>query len=280
MHFEKWNGCGNDFVLVNAMDGKIDDIVRETVQICDRHFGIGADGIIFALSSDKADIRMRIFNSDGSEAEMCGNGIRCFAKWVRRLGLIKENRFSVETLAGVLYPEIMEDGFVRVNMGAPHLKASEIPVTGMGEGTVINAPLHIESDGHDYHVTCVSMGNPHCIIFTDEVPSTRMLEELGRAIETDPHFPKKTNVEFAKVMDEHTIRMRVWERGAGITMACGTGSCATGVAAMLNHKSGNSVAVIVDGGTLKIDWEGGENPVFLTGPATYVYSGEYKLEER
>jgi diaminopimelate epimerase len=280
MQFTKWNGCGNDFVFVNAMNMDIQPVVDRCREICDRHFGIGADGIIFVLPSNCADLRMRIFNSDGSEAEMCGNGIRCFALFARELGLVKGNRFTVETGAGILVPEILSDRMVRVDMGAPHLNAPDIPVIGFGEGTVINAPLHVASNDREYRITCVSMGNPHAVIFTDDVPDDDTLCMFGSQIEKDPHFPNRTNVEFAHVEKDGSIRMRVWERGTGITMACGTGSCATVVAAMLNGViDGNETDVHVDGGTLHIAWEGGDSHVFMTGPADKVFTGEYSLED-
>ena len=167
MHFTKWQACGNDFVFVNAMTMDIRPVVKKCVSICNRNFGIGADGIIFVLPSEKATLQMRIFNSDGSEAEMCGNGIRAFAKWAHELGLVSKHHFSVETGAGILFPELLPDGKVRVDMGVPHLNSSEIPVTGFGDGMVVNRKL--TNDLHTYRITCVSMGNPHCVIFTDDI---------------------------------------------------------------------------------------------------------------
>ena len=231
MHFTKWQACGNDFVFVKAMTMDIRPVVKKCVSICNRNFGIGADGIIFVLPSEKATLQMRIFNSDGSEAEMCGNGIRAFAKWAHELGLVSKHHFSVETGAGILFPELLPDGKVRVDMGVPHLNSSEIPVTGFGDGMVVNRKL--TNDLHTYRITCVSMGNPHCVIFTDDIDRIS-LEEIGSRLEADAHFPRKTNVEFAQLLKENLLRMRVWERGTGVTMACGTGTCATVVAAILN----------------------------------------------
>ena len=171
MHFTKWQACGNDFVFVNAMTMDIRPVVKKCVSICNRNFGIGADGIIFVLPSEKATLQMRIFNSDGSEAEMCGNGIRAFAKWAHELGLVSKHHFSVETGAGILFPELLPDGKVRVDMGVPHLNSSEIPVTGFGDGMVVNRKL--TNDLHTYRITCVSMGNPHCVIFTDDIEKIR-----------------------------------------------------------------------------------------------------------
>lgn len=197
MHFTKWQACGNDFVFVNAMTMDIRPVVKKCVSICNRNFGIGADGIIFVLPSEKATLQMRIFNSDGSEAEMCGNGIRAFAKWAHELGLVSKHHFSVETGAGILFPELLPDGKVCVDMGVPHLNSSEIPVTGFGDGMVVNRKL--TNDLHTYRITCVSMGNPHCVIFTDDIDRIS-LEEIGSRLEADAHFPRKTNVEFAQLL--------------------------------------------------------------------------------
>lgn len=278
MHFTKWHGCGNDFVFVNAMERSIDPIVRHCTEICDRHYGIGADGIIFLLPSDTADIRMRIFNADGNEAEMCGNGIRCFARWARELGLVSSDTFSVETGAGVLYPEILPGGSVRVDMNRPHLPAAEVPVSGLGEGPVIAKTLHAAALGRDYTVTCVSMGNPHCVVFVPDLSVVDLPKE-GPALERDPHFPRKTNVEFVQKLDERTLRMRVWERGAAVTLACGTGACATLAAAVLNGLVGREADILLDGGRLHVEWDGRpEDHVFMTGPAVKVFEGDYPLE--
>lgn len=273
MHFTKWQACGNNFVFVNAMSMDIQPVIEKCVTICDRNFGIGADGIIFILPSEKAALRMRIFNSDGSEAEMCGNGIRAFAKWAYELGLVAEKRFSVETGAGILFPELLPDGNVRVDMGIPHLNSADIPVSGFGNGTVINRRLLCNS--HPYDITCVSMGNPHCIIFTDNIDAVN-LEEVGPKLESDSHFPQKTNVEFVQVLEDNLLRMRVWERGTGVTMACGTGTCATVVAAILNGIVSKEAEVILDGGKLHISWSGNMyDHVFMTGPAEKVFEGDY-----
>ena len=273
MHFTKWQACGNDFVFVNAMTMDIRPVVKKCVSICNRNFGIGADGIIFVLPSEKATLQMRIFNSDGSEEEMCGNGIRAFAKWAHELGLVSKHHFSVETGAGILFPELLPDGKVRVDMGVPHLNSSEIPVTGFGDGMVVNRKL--TNDLHTYRITCVSMGNPHCVIFTDDIDRIS-LEEIGSRLEADAHFPRKTNVEFAQLLKKNLLRMRVWERGTGVTMACGTGTCATVVAAILNGLVEGEAEVILDGGNLHISWEDDSSAhVFMTGPAEKVFEGEY-----
>ena len=275
MKFTKWQGIGNDFVIVNGFQERIEDYPQKAIEICDRHFGIGADGLVIALPSEIADFRMRIFNSDGSEAEMCGNVTRCFARYVYENGLTTKTELSIETLAGIIRPKlIFEEGQIRavcVDMGEPRLKRGEIPMTGNAEEPAVNLPLVVGNT--TYGITCVSMGNPHCIIFTDEVEELD-LQALGRPIEIHPLFPRKTNVEFVKVIDRNTLRMRVWERGAGITLACGTGTCATVVAAVLNNKTERDVRVHLDGGDLFIEWRS-DNHVYKTGPAVEVFRGEY-----
>ena len=275
MKFTKWQGIGNDFVIVNGFQERIEDYPQKAIEICDRHFGIGADGLVIALPSEIADFRMRIFNSDGSEAEMCGNVTRCFARYVYENGLTTKTELSIETLAGIIRPKlIFEEGQIRavcVDMGEPRLKRNEIPMTGNAEEQAVNLPLVVGNTTYD--ITCVSMGNPHCIIFTDEVEELD-LQALGRPIEIHPLFPRKTNVEFVKVIDRNTLRMRVWERGAGITLACGTGTCATVVAAVLNDKTEREVKVHLDGGDLFIEWRS-DNHVYKTGPAVEVFRGEY-----
>lgn len=277
MEFTKWQACGNDFIFINAINMDITPVVDKCHVLCDRHFGIGADGIIFLLPSDKADLRMRIFNSDGSEAEMCGNGIRAFAKWASELGLVKGKRFSVETGAGILYPSIQEDGMVLVDMGRPHLKSADIPVEGFGKDLVIKERVSLTGEDISFAVTCVSMGNPHGVIFVDDVEKID-LEHVGPLMENDGHFPKKINAEFAEVVDDHTLRMRVWERGAGITLACGTGACATVVAAVLNGLIKEEADVQLDGGTLHISWKGTvQDHVFMKGPAEKVFTGTFEI---
>lgn len=276
MKFTKWQGCGNDFVFVDGRKTDMAPILAECTAICDRHFGIGADGIIFVLPSDIADVRMRIFNTDGSEAEMCGNGIRCFAKWVREIGAVKADSFSVETGAGILYPEILANGDVRVDMNVPHLAAKEIPTAGFAGSPVISEP--VTAAGETFLATCVSMGNPHCVMFVLDI-SAVALEKVGPLIEKDSHFPRKTNVEFVQKMDDHTLRMRVWERGAAVTLACGTGSCATLVAAVLGGFVEREADILLDGGKLHVEWDGKETDhVFLSGPAEKVFEGEYPLK--
>lgn len=282
MQFTKWQACGNNFIFINGCaDGftKADfaRILEKTKVLCDVHFGIGADGIIFILPSDKADLKMRIFNNDGSEAEMCGNGIRCFAKWAYRLGLVKSKKMKVETGAGILTPELLDNGNVKVDMGCPRLQAAQIPAKDFGEGPVIGKKLRIEQLDREFDVTCVSMGNPHCVIF-EEKWNPNAPEMYGSYIETDSHFPQKTNVEFVQQLGPNSLRMRVWERGVGVTLACGTGTCATVVAAILNGKVKDAADVSLDGGELHIEWAGTEKDhVFMTGPAEQVFEGSFDL---
>ena len=277
MKFTKWQGTGNDFVIVNGFEETIVDYSAKAIELCDRHFGIGADGLILVLPSAIADFRMRIFNSDGGEAEMCGNGIRCFARYVYENGLLDKTELSVETLAGIIRPKLLpadgKETLVCVDMGEPRLNRGEIPMTGEPAGRVIDVPLVVGAT--DYRITCVSMGNPHCVIFTDAVEELD-LPTLGRPIEGHPWFPRKTNVEFVQVLDRQNLRMRVWERGAGVTLACGTGTCATVVAAVLNDKTDRKVRVRLDGGELLIEWRD-DNHVYMTGPAVEVFRGEYLL---
>ena len=272
--FTKWQGCCNDFVLFDCRQEAPADYAKLAQQVCDRHYGVGADGILVVLPSDCADFRMRIFNTDGSEAEMCGNGIRCFARYIYDFGLTDKTCFTVETGAGVLVPEIiLENGQVtgvKVDMGEPHLLGEEIPVTGFDGQRVIDKPLTV--DGKTYRMTAVSMGNPHCVIFVDDAENFPIYE-LGRQFESHALFPKKTNTEFVEVKDRRHVRMRVWERGAAVTLACGTGSCATVVAGILNDKLDREAEVQLDGGRLIVKWAE-NNHVFMTGPAELVFSGK------
>ena len=275
MKFTKLQGIGNDFVIVNGFQEKIADYASKAIEVCDRHFGIGADGLVIALPSDVADFRMRIFNSDGSEAEMCGNVTRCFARFVYETGLTSKTELAIETLAGIIRPKlIFENGVITsvcVDMGEPRLKRSEIPMVGDPEDKAVNVPLLV--DNSNFAVTCVSMGNPHCVVFVDDVENLD-LQMFGRPIEIHPAFPRKTNVEFVQVLDRQTLRMRVWERGAGVTLACGTGACATLVAAVLNGKTDRRATLKLDGGELLIEWRE-DNHIYKTGPAKEVFRGEY-----
>ncbi|WP_425061051.1 Diaminopimelate epimerase [Sporomusa carbonis] len=277
MQFSKWHGLGNDFVIVNGMKEHFSDYRQQALAVCDRNFGIGADGLVIILPSDIADFKMRIFNSDGSEADMCGNATRCVARYLYETGLTAKTAMTLDTLAGIIKPElIFENGklaTVKVDMGQPRLKRGETPMAGNPEEHAIHVPLEV--NGKTYFVTCLSMGNPHCVIFVDDV-ATIDLPVIGPKIETHSLFPKKTNVEFIQVIDAHTLRMRVWERGAGITKACGTGASAALVAAVLNGHTGRKATVKLDGGNLFIEWAD-NNHIYKSGPAVEVFRGEYLL---
>jgi len=264
MFFEKWQGCGNDFVIFDATQNFFVHDANSVKKICDRNFGVGADGVIYVLPSDCADFKMKIFNADGSEAEMCGNGIRCFAKFIAQKNFFKN--LKVETGAGIL-TVALEKNFVTVDMGEPILDAEKIPVEGTGK--IISQ--NIEVAGKIFKMTCVSMGNPHCVIFVDDLKNIN-LAEIGPLFENNKKFPRKTNTEFVQVLGENILRMRVWERGSGITLACGTGACATAVAANLNNFAGKICTVKLDGGDLQIDWRE-NNHIFMTGAAEKVFSG-------
>lgn len=274
MQFTKYTGLGNDFVLLDgaaATDLRNPSALAKT--ICNRRFGVGADGLVLLSPSDKADIKMRIFNSDGSEAEMCGNASRCVALHLFRRKMVNKKQISLDTLAGIIRTDITDEarGLVRVDMGVPRLTKGEIPMTGNPAETAVNFPL--TAAGQTFYATAVSMGNPHLVIFVPDI-SRVPLAAWGPQLETHPLFPRKTNVEFVQVLDGKTVRMRVWERGAGITLACGTGSCATAVACILNHKTEKNITVKLDGGDLFIEWPDKKN-IFMTGLAQAVFTGDY-----
>lgn len=278
MHFTKVHGLGNDFILVNASTGQgfPDDYTTLAKELCDRKFGIGADGLVLLLDSGVADVRMRIINSDGSEAEMCGNAIRCVAKYLYEQGIARKNEIKVETLAGIIVPQVIHKNgvveAVRVDMGEPILERESIPMKG-ASGRVINEEINV--DGQNLSITAVSMGNPHAVIFVPDISSVEW-EDIGPKIENHPLFPRKTNVEFVQVLNPKEVNMVVWERGAGPTMACGTGACAVAVAGALNGLIEKSVTVNLPGGALHIEWaENGH--VYMTGPATEVFQGEYTV---
>jgi len=279
LRFVKVHGLGNDFVLVNMLQERlaIANKAEVAVKVCDRHFGVGADGLVFIdKPGQEADIAMQIINSDGSEAEMCGNAIRCVAKYAYERGLVKSTIMRVETAAGIMVPElVLENGVVRavkVDMGEPKLERGKIPMEGP-PGRVVNEPL--QSGDEIFYVTAVSMGNPHCVIFVPDVDAIK-LETVGPRIENHPSFPRKTNVEFVQVLNDGEVRMRVWERGAGPTLACGTGACATAVASHLNGHTGKKVKVHLYAGALEIEWSD-DNHVYMTGPAEEVFTGDYPL---
>ena len=277
MKFTKMQGLGNDYVYVNCFEEKIENPPAVARYVSDRHFGIGSDGLIMINPSEVADFEMEMYNADGSRGEMCGNGIRCVAKYVYDYGLTDKTKISVETLGGIKYLDLTlgEDGkvaLVKVNMGAPILTSRQIPVVSTKE-QVINEPLNV--DGETYRITAVSMGNPHAIVYMDDLKNLD-IEKLGPKFENHIDFPDRINTEFVKVIDRHTLQMRVWERGSGETLACGTGACAVAVASTLNGlvDEDKPVTVKLLGGDLQILWNRQENLVYMTGPATTVFDGE------
>lgn len=272
--FTKYHGLGNDFILIDNRS-KPDPLItsEQAVQWCDRNFGIGADGVIFALPGlEGTDYSMRIFNADGSEPEMCGNGIRCLAQFLGDLQGVKNSReYRIHTLAGVITPKLEGNGKVRVNMSMPQLLASQIPTTLVqGDQKVIDVPLEV--GGKSWQVTCVSMGNPHCITYVEDV-SAIPLELIGPQFEHHSVFPKRTNTEFIQVVRPDYIKMRVWERGAGATLACGTGACASVVAGVLTGKCDRTCTVELPGGCLEIEWSEVDQRIYMTGPAQRVFTG-------
>lgn len=277
MKFTKMHGIGNDYVYVNAFEEEISAPERLAVTISDRHFGVGGDGLVLIMPSKIADARMRMFNSDGSEAEMCGNAIRCVGKFLYDHRIVTKETLTIETLAGIkqLNLEIKKGivNAVKVDMGEPILQSNLIPVSGESR-IIIGEP--IAANGHEYRFTAVSMGNPHCVIFVPEITDIMVLTD-GPALESHQLFPRKVNVEFAEVISKASVTMRVWERGSGETMACGTGACATVVAAILNKLTDRLVTVKLLGGELLVEWEAASNHVFMTGPAVTVFEGEWLL---
>jgi diaminopimelate epimerase len=278
MRFVKMQGAGNDFVLLEAQ-GDERDWPRLAQVMCDRHFGVGADGLILALPSAQADVRMRMFNPDGSEAEMCGNGLRCIVKYVVEGGLARarDGRIGVETLAGVLAAQTFGDGRtverVRVSMGVPRFAPAEVPVLVEAEPPIVDLPLEV--GGHALRLTCVSMGNPHAVHFLADPVAAFPLEEIGPLVENHPLFPQRVNFEVAQVLGRDRIEARVWERGVGATLACGSGACATIVAARVQGLVGERVDITLPGGTLAVEWDG-RGEVYLTGPAERVFAGEWE----
>ena len=279
MRFTKMHGLGNDYVYVNGFEEQVDDPAALARAVSDRHFGIGGDGLILILPSDKADCRMRMFNADGSEAQMCGNGIRCVAKYVYDHGIARRTALTVETLAGVLALDLFAAGGVvervRVNMGEPRLQRAQIPMRG-APGEVINEPLLVNSS--TFEVTAVSMGNPHCVVFVEDVDSFDVAH-WGPLFEHHDAFPERVNTEFIQVHDRESFSMRVWERGSGETLACGTGASAAAVACHLTGRTGRRVTGHLLGGPLELDWQAGDNQVLMTGPAVEVFSGEWHQQE-
>ena len=279
MKFTKMHGLGNDYVYVNCFEEKIDNPPAVARFVSDRHFGIGSDGLIMINPSKVADFEMEMYNADGSRGEMCGNGIRCVAKYVYDYGLTDKTQISVETLGGIKYLDLtVEDGkvaLVKVDMGKPELKAELIPIVSDNE-QVLDEP--IEVDGKEYRMTGVSMGNPHTVIYVDDVKNLD-LETIGPKFENHERFPKRINTEFVRCIDRHTVEMRVWERGSGETLACGTGACAVAVASILNNLTDTQVTVKLLGGDLQIEWDREKDRVFMTGSATVVFDGVIDITE-
>ncbi|MEM2780433.1 MAG: diaminopimelate epimerase [Candidatus Bathyarchaeia archaeon] len=276
MNFWKMHGLGNDYIVVDNMSEELkeEELHNLALKLCNRRFGIGADGLLLICPSQKADVKMRIFNSDGSEAEMCGNGIRCLAKYCYENGLVRKDSFSVETLAGVkvLYLKIENHAvkFVKVNMGSPNFEADKIPMRW--DGVFINNPINVE--GKTLKATALSIGNPHCVIFVDDVENYPV-EVVGPKLESHELFPKRTNVEFVQIVSKEKLKIRVWERGVGETLACGTGACASVVAARILGKVNEAVTAELLGGMLTVKYN--DDVVFMEGPAEKVFEGAINL---
>lgn len=276
MKFIKMQGCGNDYVYIDCLKEQVENEKDAAVLLSNRHFGVGSDGLILIKKGRSADFEMVMYNPDGSRGAMCGNGIRCVAKYAYDYGIVDKEHISVATKSGIKYLDLtVENGKVsqvKVNMGSPILTARQIPVVSEKE-EVINEPLDV--NGKIYYITAVSMGNPHAIVYMDDIDHLD-IEKIGPAFENHVAFPDRVNTEFVEVIDEHTVKMRVWERGSGETLACGTGACAVAVASVLNgHVDGDSpVTVKLLGGDLQIFWNRQENLVYMTGPAATVFDGE------
>jgi diaminopimelate epimerase len=274
MRFIKMHGIGNDYVYVDCFRETVTVPEKLAVRISDRHFGVGGDGLILILPSEKADVRMRMFNADGSEAQMCGNGIRCLAKYVFESGISRQPEITVETLAGVLRLQLFSTNGavqkVKVNMGMPRLRRQDIPMLGDGD-RVLGEQL--TAGDREFAVTCVSMGNPHCVIYVDDVAKFPVAH-YGPLLERHPQFPQRTNVEWIEWINRREIRQRTWERGSGETLACGTGACAATVASILNGKTERAITIHLLGGDLEVEWAD-DNHVYMTGPAVEVFRGEW-----
>lgn len=277
MKFTKMHGCGNDYVYVNCLKETVDHPEEVAKKISDRHFGVGSDGLILICPSEIADFRMKMYNSDGSEGAMCGNGVRCIAKYVYDYGLTDKTFISLETKAGIKYLDLtVEDGkvtMVKVDMGAPITNPKDIPAVSEKD-IIVSEPIMV--DGTEYKITCVSMGNPHGVVFVEDTDQIE-IETIGPKFEHHEMFPDRTNTEFIQVIDRGHIKMRVWERGAGETLACGTGTCASVYACILNGYTDHSVDVEVLGGTIHIDYDEEKHTIFMTGPAAVVFDGEIDL---
>ena len=278
MKFTKMQGAGNDYVYINGFTEKIaqEEKPEWVRKVSDRHFGIGSDGAIFINPSDVADFEMEMYNADGTRSEMCGNGIRCVGKYVYDKGLTDKTQFTVVSAGKIKVLDLtVENGkatLIKVNMGEPILEAKQVPVVSDSE-EVIDEPIYISEVDETYNMTCVSMGNPHAVVFMDEVENLA-IEKIGPYFENHIRFPNRTNTEFVKVLDRNNVQMRVWERGTGETLACGTGCCATAVACILNGHTEEEVTVHVLGGKIKIFWDRESNLIYMTGPAETVFEGE------
>lgn len=268
--FTKMHGCGNDFVILDCRKKKIKGLDKVAKKLCHRRFGVGADQLLTVHPSKVADFKMEIYNADGGQVEMCGNGIRCFAKYVYERGLTKKKEIEVETLAGIIRPRLVGK-LVEVDMGEPILEGRKIPVNA--DGKILNYPLEV--DGGAYEVTCVSMGNPHCVIYLEDIEHLN-LEGLGPRFEHNPFFPKRVNTEFVQLLSPGEVKMRVWERGAGETWACGTGACAVAVAGALTGRTERKLTLHLLGGDLKIEWRA-NNRVSMTGAAEEVFQGTARI---
>lgn len=279
MKFTKMQGCGNDYVYINGFTEKIGDKPAFVRAVSDRHFGVGGDGAIFINPSEEADFEMEMYNADGTRAEMCGNGIRCVAKYVYDKGLTDREQISIVSFGNVKYVDLyVENGLVRsvkVNMGAPVLEAKKVPVKSAMERSV-DEPITV--NGKEYRMTCVSMGNPHAVVFMENIAKLD-IASIGPLFENHEVFPNRTNTEFVEVVDRTHVNMRVWERGTGETLACGTGCCATVAACVLNGLTEDKVTVRVLGGEIDIRWDREENLIYMTGPAETVFEGEFPWEE-
>ena len=271
MKISKWHRLGNDFILTELSKSSSFDIRGAVERLCDRHFGVGADGVVTIRHLSGNAFEMRIYNADGTEPEMCGNATRCVGLYIKRRMLARGDEFELRTKGGIVRPKVLENGTVRVDMGEPRLLRGEIPVAGNPAEQAREVKLR--ADGRDFTAFCVSMGNPHAVIFVPDIEAVE-LEKWGPVLECDPQFPKKINVEFVEVRSPGMVRMRVWERGCGITMACGTGSCATAVAGHLSGRTGSCVTVLLDGGELLVEHSAADNHVYMTGPAVEVFRGE------
>ena len=271
MKISKWHGLGNDFILTELPKSSTFDVRGIAARLCDRHFGVGADGVVTIHHLSGNAFEMRIYNADGSEPEMCGNATRCVGLYIKRRMLAHGNDFELHTKGGIVRPKVLENGTVRVDMGEPRLRRGEIPVTGDPDSEAREVKLHV--GGREFTAFCVSMGNPHAVIFVPDIRTVE-LETWGPQLECDPQFPRRINVEFAEVRGPQMVRMRVWERGCGVTLACGTGSCATAVAGRLSGRTDSRVTVLLDGGELQVEYSEVDNHVYMTGPAVEVFRGE------